>query len=215
MIGLRSPLRQVGLVALVSLTVLQVRLVRAEDAPPQPQSTPAPGPARPGPGGNRAANTPSSPATAEQHKLPPDSTTKQTIELAGPHAGVHGDRGLDPPVRRQGRAAGRHRLHLLSARWHRPCHASGDFPVQRRAGRVLGLSATRQCRTVAAADQWRRRDTVVRRRNCSPTPRPGSTSPISSSSIRSAPATAASSRPARMCASGSSRSTATSTRSRW
>ncbi len=84
MIGLRSSLRRIGLVALISLMVLQNGLARAEDAPPpQPQSTPAPGPARPGPGGNRAASTPSSPSTAEQHKLPPDSTTKQTVELPG------------------------------------------------------------------------------------------------------------------------------------
>jgi carboxypeptidase C (cathepsin A) len=84
MIGLRSSLRQTGLVALVALTVLQAGLARAEDAPPpQLQSTPAPGPARPGPGGNRAASTPSSPSAAEQHKLPPDSTTKQTIALPG------------------------------------------------------------------------------------------------------------------------------------
>ena len=59
-------------------------------------------------------------------------------------------------------------------------------------------------------------DAVIppRRPICSPTPRPGSTLPISSSSIRSAPAIAASSRPARTCARGSSRSTATSIRSR-
>ncbi len=49
---------------------------------------------------------------------------------------------------------------------------------------------------------------------CSRTPRPGSTSPISSSSIRSEPAIAVLSRPARTYASGFSRSTATSTRSR-
>jgi carboxypeptidase C (cathepsin A) len=84
MIVLRSPLRGIGLAALVSLAMLQADIARAEDAPsPQPQSTPAPGPARPGPGGNRAASTPSSPSAAEQHRLPPDSTTKQTVELPG------------------------------------------------------------------------------------------------------------------------------------
>ncbi len=50
---------------------------------------------------------------------------------------------------------------------------------------------------------------------CCRTPRPGSTSPISSSSIPSAPAIAASLRPETTCASGSSRSMATSVRSRW
>ena len=131
-----------------------------------------------------------------------------------PHARLHRDRGLDPPVRRQGRAAGRYRLYRLSARWRRRRDPAGDLPVQRRAGRGLGLSATRRCRTVAAADHRAMRDFLPPRPICSPTPRPGSTSPISSSSIPSAPATAVSSRAARTCASASSRSTATSTRSR-
>jgi carboxypeptidase C (cathepsin A) len=84
MIVLRSSLGGIGLAALVSLTMLHAGVATAEDAPPpQAQPTPAPGPARPGPGGNRAASTPNSPSTAEQHKLPPDSTTKQTVELPG------------------------------------------------------------------------------------------------------------------------------------
>ena len=84
MIVLRSSLGGIGLAALVSLTMLHAGVATAEDAPPpQAQPTPAPGLARPGPGGNRAASTPNSPSTAEQHKLPPDSTTKQTVELPG------------------------------------------------------------------------------------------------------------------------------------
>jgi carboxypeptidase C (cathepsin A) len=53
---------------------------------PQPSSaTPTgqkAGAAQP-PGGRRAAETPATPAVAEQHKLPPDSTTKQTVDLPG------------------------------------------------------------------------------------------------------------------------------------
>src|SRR5512139_3497321 len=50
---------------------------RAEDAPqPQPTATPS------GQKSGRAA-TPKSPDFAEQHRLPPDSTTKQTLALPG------------------------------------------------------------------------------------------------------------------------------------
>jgi carboxypeptidase C (cathepsin A) len=58
--------------------------VRAEDAPP-PQQQPAATPSgqKAGGGGGRGANTPTSPAVAEQHRLPPDSTTKQTLALPG------------------------------------------------------------------------------------------------------------------------------------
>jgi len=58
--------------------------VRAEDAP-QPQQQPAATPSaqKAGGGGGRGANTPNSPAVAEQHRLPPDSTTQQTLALPG------------------------------------------------------------------------------------------------------------------------------------
>ena len=79
---------------------------------------------------------------------------------ARPHARLHGDGGLDPPVRRQGRAAGRHRLHRLSARRRGRAHPAGDLPLQWRAGRGLGLAAIRRCRTLAAADQRRRGDVL-------------------------------------------------------
>lgn len=55
----------------------------AEDAPP-PQDHPTAtvsGQKSGGQGGR--ASTPASPAAAEQHRLPPDSTTKQTLALAG------------------------------------------------------------------------------------------------------------------------------------
>jgi carboxypeptidase C (cathepsin A) len=58
--------------------------VRAEDAP-QPQQQPAATPSgqKAGGGGGRGANTPNSPVVAEQHRLPPDSTTQQTLALPG------------------------------------------------------------------------------------------------------------------------------------
>jgi carboxypeptidase C (cathepsin A) len=57
---------------------------RAEDVSQPPASQPAAAPSGQksgAPGGH--ANTASSPAAAEQHRLPPDSTTKQTIALPG------------------------------------------------------------------------------------------------------------------------------------
>src|SRR5262245_44632093 len=55
---------------------------RGQDVPPSQQQSPAAAPSaqKAGPAGRRAAETP---ATAEQHKLPPDSTTKQTLDLPG------------------------------------------------------------------------------------------------------------------------------------
>ena len=63
---------------------------RAQDAAPSPQPSPsAPAAQKAGPGqgqgggGRRSGETPATPAVAEQHKLPPDSTTKQTVDLPG------------------------------------------------------------------------------------------------------------------------------------
>jgi carboxypeptidase C (cathepsin A) len=56
---------------------------RAQDAPsPQPQPAATPSGQKSGGAGGRAG-APGSPAAAEQHRLPPDSTTKQTLALAG------------------------------------------------------------------------------------------------------------------------------------
>jgi carboxypeptidase C (cathepsin A) len=58
-----------------------------EDAAPSPQPSPAAVPsgqkAGQNQGGRRAAETPATPAAAEQHRLPPDSTTKQSLDLPG------------------------------------------------------------------------------------------------------------------------------------
>ncbi|MEA2943540.1 MAG: hypothetical protein QOD09_4069, partial [Bradyrhizobium sp.] len=65
----------------------------AQDAAPTPASpesaatTPAPAPSAWKGGGDRqrgdTSTTPASPAVAEQHRLPPDSTTKHTLALPG------------------------------------------------------------------------------------------------------------------------------------
>jgi carboxypeptidase C (cathepsin A) len=58
-----------------------------QDAAPSPQPSPAAVPsgqkAGQSQGGRRAAETPATPAAADQHKLPPDSTTKQSLDLPG------------------------------------------------------------------------------------------------------------------------------------
>jgi carboxypeptidase C (cathepsin A) len=71
--------------ALALIAFAVVAGARAEDAPQPPhQQQPAASP----PGQKSGAtgghgSTPSSPAVAEQHRLPPDSTTKQTLALPG------------------------------------------------------------------------------------------------------------------------------------
>src|SRR5665647_315766 len=75
--------RQAG-VAIALLAFAMLATARAEEDAPPPHdhsaATPS-GQKAGGPGGR--ASTPASPATAEQHKLPPDSTTKQTLALPG------------------------------------------------------------------------------------------------------------------------------------
>jgi carboxypeptidase C (cathepsin A) len=71
---------------MLALLVMTVAIgARAEDLPQPAQQTPAqstPSGQKGGPGG-RSGGTPATPAAAEQHKLPPDSTTRQTLELPG------------------------------------------------------------------------------------------------------------------------------------
>src|SRR5229473_1840569 len=81
-------LPRISRVALALLAFTMMAGARAEDAPAPPAQQPAatpPGQKSGGVGGRAAAPSssdgPSSPATAEQHRLPPDSTTKQTLAL--------------------------------------------------------------------------------------------------------------------------------------
>ena len=77
-------------VALALLAFAMLTEARAQDAAPEPsppQSSATPTPAPSGQKGARArgdsSTSPASPAAAEQHRLPPDSTTKQTLALPG------------------------------------------------------------------------------------------------------------------------------------
>src|SRR3984957_15557241 len=75
---------RLGLAFLVLSTVACSTVALAEDAPSQPPSQPAAAPSgqKSGTPGGRGGSA-SAPATAEQHRLPSDSTTKQSIELPG------------------------------------------------------------------------------------------------------------------------------------
>src|SRR5882757_1770384 len=87
--ALRLTARLTG-AAIALLTFAVLTEARAQDAaptpsPPQSSATPTPAPSGQK-GGARArgdSSTPGSPAAAEQHRLPPDSTTKQTLVLPG------------------------------------------------------------------------------------------------------------------------------------
>jgi carboxypeptidase C (cathepsin A) len=79
--GLPAALRRGGL-ALILLAFAFAGAVRADD-PPQPRPEAAAPAGQKGGPGARSGQTPSSPATAEQHRLPPDSTTRHTLELPG------------------------------------------------------------------------------------------------------------------------------------
>jgi len=82
-------LRQIGFALALGASCM-IGSARAEDTPPTPQPSASPSPQTPagpagqkGGGGNSASNPPASQAVAELHKLPPDSTTRQTLELPG------------------------------------------------------------------------------------------------------------------------------------
>jgi carboxypeptidase C (cathepsin A) len=87
--AVRVSVRHAGAaVALLAFAVLtEARAQDAAPAPSAPQSATTSAPAPSGQkGGARArgdSSTPGSPAAAEQHRLPPDSTTKQTLALPG------------------------------------------------------------------------------------------------------------------------------------
>ncbi len=69
--------------AAVLLAFAMLATARAEDAPP-PHEHPAAAPSAQKSGGAAGrASTPAAPVAAEQHKLPADSTTKQTLVLPG------------------------------------------------------------------------------------------------------------------------------------
>jgi carboxypeptidase C (cathepsin A) len=79
-----AALRDAGFVFAILMMMLAAG-ARAEDLPQPAQPTPAPSSpsAQKGGPGARSGSPPASPVAAESHRLPPDSTTRQTLELPG------------------------------------------------------------------------------------------------------------------------------------
>src|SRR3981189_2078287 len=95
--------------ALLALALLAFSLAagaRADDAP-QPQPAATPSDQKPGAGGGGSTGNP--PAAAEQHRLPPDQTTKQTLALPGRTLDFTAIAGSIPPFNDTGGAHGHNR----------------------------------------------------------------------------------------------------------
>ena len=95
--------------AFLALSIMAV--ARADDAPEPSQNQPAATPSaqKSGATGEHGGATPNSPAP-EQHRLPPDSTTKQTLVLPGRTLAFTATAGSTSPVR-------------LERRWWQPVRA--------------------------------------------------------------------------------------------
>ena len=77
---LRAALR----LAAMLLIVCSVNAARAEDPAPQPQPAATASPTPPGQKGGAARGGSAAPSpAAEQHRLPPDTTTRHTLALPG------------------------------------------------------------------------------------------------------------------------------------
>ena len=135
----------------------------------------------------RAARRPRRPS----RRLPPDSITQHSLELPGRTPALHRDRGL-AAARRSRAASCRPRSASPPTRSTAPSPARARSPSRSTAGRArlrpISISA---CSGRGGCRSTDRRSAPRRRRRSCPMPRPGSTSPTSSSSIRSIPATAA------------------------
>jgi carboxypeptidase C (cathepsin A) len=82
MLTILPTLRRTGLVLAVFAMAL-TSVARAEDAPqPRPEAA-SPAAQKGGRAGSAQSATQASPSAAEPHRLPPDSTTKQTLDLPG------------------------------------------------------------------------------------------------------------------------------------
>jgi carboxypeptidase C (cathepsin A) len=75
--------RRPAFFVLALLALSMVAIARADDAPQPPQPAATPSAQKSGATGEHGGAAPSSPAAAEQRRLPPDSTTKQTLALPG------------------------------------------------------------------------------------------------------------------------------------
>lgn len=82
MLAILPTLRRTGLVLAVSALAL-ASIARAEDQPQPRSETASPAGQKGGRAGNAQSAAQASPSAAEPHRLPPDSTTQQTLDLPG------------------------------------------------------------------------------------------------------------------------------------
>ena len=150
--------------------------------------------------------------SSEANRLPADVTTDQTVELPGRTLRFKATAGSIPINNGEGKL----QAEIAYIAYVRPDGDAAGAPPHLRCS----MAAPAPRPPICSSARWARggcRSTTSRRRRRrprSPIPTPGSISPTSCSSIRSAPATAASSTRATRCASSSGRSMATSTCSR-
>ena len=149
--------------AVTLLALCCVAGARAEDAPaPSPQQQPAatPSPSPSGQKGGAGRGNGATPPAAEAHRLPPDSTTKQTLALPGRTLDFTATAGsirlFDDKGEPQADIAYTS-YQLDGTRSRKP---SGDVSVQWRSGRVLGLAAVRRRRAMAIVDRGRWRGVI-------------------------------------------------------
>ena len=145
------------------LVVCWVSGARAEEASsPTSQQPPAatPSPSPSGQKGGAGRGTAATPPVAEQHRLPPDSTTRQTLALPGRTLDFTATAGsirlFDDKGEPQADIAYTS-YQLDGADRAKP---AGDVSVQRRPGRVLGLAAVRRRRPLARVDHGRGRGVI-------------------------------------------------------
>ena len=146
--------------------------------------------------------------SSEANRLPADVDDRSDSRAARPYAALQGDRRLDPDQQCEGKLQAEIAyIAYVRPTAMRPAAPSPSCSMAAPAPRRLICSSARWarggCRSITITPSSA--PAVV------PNPKPGSTSPTSCSSIRSAPATAASSTRATKCASSSGRSMATST----
>ena len=131
--------------------------VRAEDATQPPKQPPGATPSgQKAPEAGSKGNASNPPAGAEQHHLPPDSTTRQTVALPGRSLAFTATAGSIRLFDDKGEAEAEIAYHRLSTGRRRSGDATGDLSLQRRPRRGVRLSAIWRRRTLAAADHGRR-----------------------------------------------------------
>ena len=136
----------------------------------QPAATPSPSPSGQKGGAGRRHRRAAA-ARAEQHRLPPDSTTRQTLALPGRTLDFTATAGSIRLFDDKGEPQADIAYTSYQLDGADRAQPAGDVSVQRRAGRVLGLAAVRRRRPVAAVDRRRRRGvfrlarTVAQRRD--------------------------------------------------